>query len=76
MLYLAPKESEAVNCGLEVPEEIFNELEKMGEVDGLDIRAYLPPDMMELCNTLCESIEITEPQPADFPWVKEYMALQ
>ena len=75
-LYLNANPETAFDCGVAVSEEALKELERCIELDGVDLEAYLPQEMTDLCFQYLEDM----PEPPhgfdpDSPAVYEFRYL-
>lgn len=66
----------AVNCALPLPEDRWEALNNLAELDGLEMDAYLPAAIERLCDQIMEGYEGPREMTAEYPYFEGYQFLR
>lgn len=76
-LYRRPAKGKAIECKVRVPKDRFEKLKEVRDADGLDLQAYLPDEMMYLCDDFINAAEAPEQdRNPETPFLGDYMYLR
>ncbi|KAK3983787.1 hypothetical protein QBC44DRAFT_302540 [Cladorrhinum sp. PSN332] len=67
---------EAVDCAIRFPQEPYDQLMRLAEVDGVKLDPFLPQEMLDLCADICSAYQ--EPEAVDLkrPHKDKYLFLR
>lgn len=75
-MYFSPVEGVAVDCGIPLPMERWESLNRLAELDGIDLNDFLPHDIFDLCTDIMSRFEGEIQPDAQRPFLPQYLFLR
>jgi hypothetical protein len=76
MFECSPTEGESVNCALPLPQERWQELNELAQLDGIKLNQYLPEDMHLLCDQIMQQYTGPQELTVESPYLQGYLFLR
>lgn len=75
-MYFSPAEDVAVDCGIPLPQDRWEALRRLADIDGIDLDKFLPSEIHTLCTSIMERYSGPDGFDTEAPFLSRYIFLR